>query len=166
MEQIPNPGFRCDCDANGRPDGLLGCTYAPAGVAPPGAGRATEFTDATTTAIHGPETGRTSFSFAVRTADGRPHKLTPILTLTEIDRTDELIRAFALHNIDAHIAIGGDGSMGIATALARKGLRIVGVPKTIDNDLDKTVVTFGFDTAVAFATEALDRLQPVLAQVV
>ena len=42
--------------------------------------------------------------------------------------------------------------------LARKGLRIVGVPKTIDNDLDKTVVTFGFDTAVSFATEALDRL--------
>jgi ATP-dependent phosphofructokinase / diphosphate-dependent phosphofructokinase len=48
--------------------------------------------------------------------------------------------------------------MAIATALAAKGLRIVGVPKTIDNDLDKTVVTFGFDTAVAFATEALDRL--------
>ncbi len=79
-------------------------------------------------------------------------------TMTEIDRTDELIRAFALHNIDAHIAIGGDGSMAIAMALAAKGLRIVGVPKTIDNDLDKTVVTFGFDTAVAFATEALDRL--------
>lgn len=79
-------------------------------------------------------------------------------TLTEIDRTDELIRAFAMHDIDAHVSIGGDGSMGIATALARKGLRIIGVPKTIDNDLDKTVVTFGFDTAVAFATEALDRL--------
>jgi 6-phosphofructokinase 1 len=79
-------------------------------------------------------------------------------TITEVDRTEELVRAFALRNIDAHIAIGGDGSMGIATALARRGLRIVGVPKTIDNDLDKTVVTFGFDTAVAFATEALDRL--------
>ncbi len=77
---------------------------------------------------------------------------------TEIDRTDELVRAFGLHNVDAHIAIGGDGSMAIATALADKGLRIIGVPKTIDNDLDKTVVTFGFDTAVAFATEALDRL--------
>lgn len=79
-------------------------------------------------------------------------------TVTEVDRSDELIRAFALHGIDAHIAIGGDGSMAIATALSRKGLRVVGVPKTIDNDLDKTVVTFGFDTAVAFATEALDRL--------
>jgi 6-phosphofructokinase 1 len=79
-------------------------------------------------------------------------------TMTEVDRTDELIREFGLHNIDALISVGGDGSMGIATALAAKGLRIVGVPKTIDNDLDKTVVTFGFDTAVAFATEALDRL--------
>jgi 6-phosphofructokinase 1 len=76
----------------------------------------------------------------------------------EVDRTDELLRAFALHEIDAHIAIGGDGSMGIAKVLAARGLRIVGVPKTIDNDLDKTVVTFGFETAVAFATEALDRL--------
>jgi ATP-dependent phosphofructokinase / diphosphate-dependent phosphofructokinase len=79
-------------------------------------------------------------------------------TIAEVDRTEELVRAFGLHNIDALVSIGGDGSMAIATALAAKGLRIVGVPKTIDNDLDKTVVTFGFDTAVAFATEALDRL--------
>ncbi len=79
-------------------------------------------------------------------------------TLSEIDRTDELIREFAAHRIDALISIGGDGSMAIAQALAAKGLRLVGVPKTIDNDLDRTVVTFGFDTAVAFATEALDRL--------
>src|SRR5512139_3693070 len=54
-------------------------------------------------------------------------------TVTEIDRTDELMREFAAHNIDALIAIGGDGSMAIAKALAAKGLRIVGVPKTIDN---------------------------------
>jgi 6-phosphofructokinase len=46
----------------------------------------------------------------------------------------------------------------IADALHKKGLRVVGVPKTIDNDLDKTMTTFGFDTAVAFATECLDRL--------
>src|SRR6185503_17040387 len=46
----------------------------------------------------------------------------------------------------------------IANALAKKGVRIVGVPKTIDNDLSKTVVTFGFDTAVSFATECIDRL--------
>jgi 6-phosphofructokinase 1 len=78
--------------------------------------------------------------------------------IQEIDRSDELIAAFNHHNIDAVIAIGGDGSLGIANALADKGVRIVGVPKTIDNDLDKTVATFGFDTAVSFATECLDRL--------
>jgi 6-phosphofructokinase 1 len=79
-------------------------------------------------------------------------------TTVEVDRTDELVRAFSLHDIDAVIAIGGDGSLAIANALARKGVRVVGVPKTIDNDLDRTVITFGFDTAVAFATEAIDRL--------
>ena len=78
--------------------------------------------------------------------------------LIEVDRSDELINAFRDHAIDAVIAIGGDGSLGIAKVLAEKGMRVVGVPKTIDNDLDKTVATFGFDTAVAFATECLDRL--------
>jgi len=78
--------------------------------------------------------------------------------IVEIDRSDELVRAFALHQIDALISVGGDGSLAIAHALFKKGLRVVGVPKTIDNDLEKTDVTFGFDTAVAFATECLDRL--------
>ncbi|HEX6385884.1 MAG TPA: ATP-dependent 6-phosphofructokinase [Anaerolineae bacterium] len=76
----------------------------------------------------------------------------------EVDRSDELIESFERHELDALIAIGGDGSLAIAGELARKGLRIVGVPKTIDNDLDKTVVTFGFNTAVYFATECIDRL--------
>ena len=75
------------------------------------------------------------------------------------DRTDELVNGLAAYGIDALISIGGDGSMEIAAALARKGVRVIGVPKTIDNDLDGTVATFGFDTAVAFATECLDRLQ-------
>jgi phosphofructokinase-like protein len=79
-------------------------------------------------------------------------------SVDEVDRTDELVRAFRLHQIDAFIAIGGDGSLGIAAVLAKKGLRVIGVPKTIDNDLDGTVVTFGFDTAVSFATESIDRL--------
>ena len=83
--------------------------------------------------------------------------------IQEIDRTDELVRAFALHHLDALVTVGGDGSMTIAKVLAEKGLRVVGVPKTIDNDLDKTVVTFGFDTAVAFATECLDRLHSTAA---
>jgi 6-phosphofructokinase 1 len=76
----------------------------------------------------------------------------------EVDRSNELVAALARHNIDAVIAIGGDGSLSIARVLAQKGVRIVGVPKTIDNDLDKTVITFGFDSAVSFATECLDRL--------
>jgi phosphofructokinase-like protein len=76
----------------------------------------------------------------------------------EKDRTDELVASFKKNKIDALVAIGGDGSLGIANILAKKGLRVVGVPKTIDNDLDKTVATFGFDTAVGFATECLDRL--------
>jgi 6-phosphofructokinase len=73
-----------------------------------------------------------------------------------------LIR-FQPHQIDALISVGGDGSMEIANALAQKGLWVVGVPKTIDNDLEQTVITFGFDTATAFATECLDRLHTTAA---
>lgn len=76
----------------------------------------------------------------------------------EVDRSDELIERFNAAGLDALVTVGGDGSLSIGYALAQKGLRVVGVPKTIDNDLDRTFVTFGFDTAVAFATECLDRL--------
>jgi 6-phosphofructokinase 1 len=75
-----------------------------------------------------------------------------------VDRCEELVNEIHAHEIDALVAIGGDGSMAIADALYREGLCIVGVPKTIDNDLDKTVITFGFDTAVHFATVCMDRL--------
>lgn len=78
--------------------------------------------------------------------------------VVEIDRSDDLVEAFNSHGFDALIAVGGDGSMAIAHALVQKGMHIVGVPKTIDNDLSGTLVTFGFDTAVAFATECIDRL--------
>lgn len=81
----------------------------------------------------------------------------------EADRTLELVDQFHRHRIDALIAIGGDGSLAIAATLARHGLRVIGVPKTIDNDLDGTVITFGFDTAVSFATEAIDRLHATAA---
>jgi phosphofructokinase-like protein len=83
--------------------------------------------------------------------------------ITEVDRSDELIRNFQMHQIDALISVGGDGSMTIANELAKKGLWVVGVPKTIDNDLEQTVITFGFDTATAFATECLDRLHSTAA---
>ncbi len=84
-------------------------------------------------------------------------------TVQEVDRTDEIVRAFRLHDIDALITVGGDGSLAIANVLMNKGLRVISVPKTIDNDLDKTDVTFGFETAVAFATESLDRLHTTAA---
>ncbi len=76
----------------------------------------------------------------------------------ETDRSDELVEKLNAMDIDALVAIGGDGSLAIAHVLAKKGVRIVGVPKTIDNDLAETVVTFGFDSAVTFAAEAVDRL--------
>jgi 6-phosphofructokinase 1 len=60
--------------------------------------------------------------------------------------------------IDALIAIGGDDTLGVAEKLAGEGLVVVGVPKTIDNDLSATEVTFGFDTAVQIASDAIDRL--------
>ena len=60
--------------------------------------------------------------------------------------------------LDALVAVGGDGTLSMANSLAEKGARIVGVPKTIDNDLAATDYTFGFQTAVEIATEALDRL--------
>jgi ATP-dependent phosphofructokinase / diphosphate-dependent phosphofructokinase len=60
--------------------------------------------------------------------------------------------------VDALVAIGGEDTLGVATKLAEAGVRVVGVPKTIDNDLDSTDYTFGFDTAVGVAMEAIDRL--------
>lgn len=79
-------------------------------------------------------------------------------TVVEVDRSDELIGAFQAHGFDALIMIGGDGSLRIAQQLFAKGLPVVGVPKTIDNDVHGTVTTFGFDTAVATATDALDKV--------
>lgn len=60
--------------------------------------------------------------------------------------------------IDALVAIGGEDTLGVATTLTEHGVHVVGVPKTIDNDLNATDYTFGFDTAVGIATEAIDRL--------
>ncbi len=77
---------------------------------------------------------------------------------SEVDRSDEVIWELNRREIDGLICVGGDGSLTIASQLADKGVRVIGVPKTIDNDLESTVLTFGFDTAVGFATECLDRL--------
>jgi 6-phosphofructokinase 1 len=75
-----------------------------------------------------------------------------------VDRSEELIEKIRKNGFSAVVNIGGDGSQRISQALYEKGLNIVGVPKTIDNDLSATDLTFGFSTAVEIATESLDRL--------
>jgi len=74
------------------------------------------------------------------------------------DRSDQVIRNLEELGVEALIVIGGDGSLSIALDLTRKGLHVVGVPKTIDNDLMATDFTFGFQSAVETAQEALDKL--------
>lgn len=81
----------------------------------------------------------------------------------EEDHGAKVVRAAKKAGLDAVIAIGGDGTLGIGHSLAQRGMRLIGVPKTIDNDVRGTVVTFGFDTAVATATDALDKLHPTAA---
>jgi ATP-dependent phosphofructokinase / diphosphate-dependent phosphofructokinase len=71
---------------------------------------------------------------------------------------DKCLATIKTNNLDALITIGGDDTQGVANALIEKGVKIVGVPKTIDNDLSGTDACFGFDTAVSIATEAIDRL--------
>ncbi len=89
------------------------------------------------------------FRYPVKQDDG---------TFLEVDRSDELMDNARNLGIDALISIGGDGSLAIAQKLATKGLRVVSVPKTIDNDVSGTITTFGFDTAVTTAMEAIDKL--------
>ncbi|MDR1847839.1 MAG: ATP-dependent 6-phosphofructokinase [Bacteroidales bacterium] len=79
-------------------------------------------------------------------------------TWTTIDRSDEMLRRLQYMDIKGVINIGGDGSLRISKALADKGLNVINVPKTIDNDLSSTDYTFGFQTAVQIATEAVDKL--------
>jgi len=74
------------------------------------------------------------------------------------DRSDDALAVIEKHRLDGLVIIGGDGSMAIAGRLAERGVPVVGVPKTIDNDVPGTERTFGFQSAVNVATEALDRL--------
>lgn len=89
------------------------------------------------------------FEFPVKQPDG---------TIQPVDRSDELLRNFRALGLDGLISVGGDGSLGIAQRMFEKGLPVIGVPKTIDNDLAATAATFGFDTAVQTATEAIDKI--------
>jgi phosphofructokinase-like protein len=88
-------------------------------------------------------------------------------TILGTSRTDPLLvpegvarirRTLEADAVEGLIVVGGDGTLSAALELAEQGIRVVGVPKTIDNDLGGTDFTFGFDTAVAIATEAIDRL--------
>jgi len=89
------------------------------------------------------------FAYPVHNNDG---------SWTTIDRSDEMIRRLQYMGINGVINIGGDGSLRISKALADKGLNVINVPKTIDNDLSSTDYTFGFQTAVQIATESVDKL--------
>jgi len=75
-----------------------------------------------------------------------------------VDISDRIVAQFHRLKLDALVAIGGDGTLRIANDLAKKGIPIIGVPKTIDNDLAATELTFGFNTAVTTATDAIDKL--------
>lgn len=74
------------------------------------------------------------------------------------DRSDELVQKIKNSGFDAVINIGGDGSQRISKVLSEKGISVIGVPKTIDNDLSATDMTFGFQTAVQIATDSFDKL--------
>ncbi len=99
--------------------------------------------------ILGTTTRGNPFGLQVRRPDG---------SWGQEDRSGEIIERFRELQIDALIAIGGDGSLKIANALFEKGLPVIGVPKTIDNDLEATDMTFGFQTAVEVATDVIGRL--------
>ncbi|MFC1935725.1 6-phosphofructokinase [Chloroflexota bacterium] len=74
------------------------------------------------------------------------------------DETDTVRKVYEKYDLDAQVCIGGDGTMTIAYGLSKIGLNVVGIPKTIDNDVYGTDQSFGFDTAVSIATDAIDRI--------
>src|SRR5439155_354393 len=74
------------------------------------------------------------------------------------DRSKDALATIAHHKLDGLIAVGGDGTLRCALDFERQGVHVIGVPKTIDNDLGGTDVTFGFDSALSVATDAVDRL--------
>ncbi len=79
------------------------------------------------------------------------------------DHSDRAIEHFRQWGLDVLVAVGGDGTLSIANRLCRKGVSVIGIPKTIDNDLLGTDYTFGFHTAVSICTEAIDRLHTTAA---
>jgi len=79
------------------------------------------------------------------------------------DRTQQAVEVFRKHQLDALVCVGGDGTLTVATALQQRGIPIVGIPKTIDNDVAGSDVAIGFDTAVWVAAASMDRLHSTAA---
>jgi 6-phosphofructokinase 1 len=79
--------------------------------------------------------------------------------LAKVDVSDTVMEHYRQHDLDCLLVIGGDGTLDIAHRFAQKGMHVLGIPKTIDNDLSATHVTFGFDTAVNTVVDALDKIQ-------
>ncbi len=104
------------------------------------------------TILHSVNKGR----FSGKIGEGSVNQIPEEILREAKDNLDEL-------GVEALIVIGGDGTLSAAIQLAEHGIKIIGVPKTIDNDLGCTEISVGFDTAVTVATEALDRLQPTAA---
>jgi len=90
------------------------------------------------------------------TSRDKPHRM--IVGGQEIDMTDVMVDTYRQHHLDVLVCLGGGGTQKSAYRLMQKGLNIVTLPKTIDNDVAMTDVSFGFDTALGIATEAIDRL--------
>ena len=90
------------------------------------------------------------------TSRDKPHKM--VVGAEVMDMTDVICDNYQRHNLDVLVCIGGGGTQKNAYRLAQKGLNIITLPKTIDNDVAMTDVTFGFHTAMEIATEAIDRL--------
>ena len=86
------------------------------------------------------------FAYPIETSEGKQ------------DYSQRVVDMFHRMGLDGLVVIGGDGTLAIADKFAKMGIPLVGVPKTIDNDIVGTTNTFGFDTAVSFATDAIDRL--------
>jgi len=89
---------------------------------------------------------------------GNPFAYPVVTSAGTVDYSERVVETFHKMGLDALIVIGGDGTLGIAHRFCERGLPVVGVPKTIDNDIVGTTNCFGFDTAVAYATDAIDRL--------
>ena len=90
------------------------------------------------------------------TSRDKPHRMP--MGGKNMDMTDAIVETYEKHHLDVLVCLGGGGTQKNAYRLAQKGLNVVTLPKTIDNDVAMTDITFGFDTALGIATEAIDRL--------